>query len=562
MSIAVIYTRVSSKAQVNKGDGLASQEHRCREFAAYKGHEVVQTFQDEGVSGGLIDRPGMKSMLTWLRKNKALEPVVLIDDVSRLARDTDVHRQLRNALGSVGAQLECPAIEFADDAHSLLLENMVASMAQFHRQHNGEQVVNRMKARLINGYYAFWVPTGYTYAKVKGHSGKMIVPDEPNASLIREALEGFATGRFRTQAEVKRFLEPHPIFKRDANGEIHPQRIANMLTNRIYAGYYEYKPWGVPLTQGKHEPLISWETFQRIQNRLTEKAHASERTDNTDDFPLRGFVTCGCCGHPLTAYHAKGRNKRYPYYECFNKGCDERRKSIRKDVLEGEFEALIRQMTPNAGIMSAVAAMFKHIWDSRIQRLEDKWQEQSRALTGINATMSKLTDRLIETTSASAIKAYETKLEKLEAEKALITENLAKKPDLNADFGSSFRTALAFLANPWNLWVSDNPMHRKTLLKLVFAAPLPYVRNQGFRTAETTSPFRVLERIQSGNHEMAGRARSKCELYVRDSATLEQVEIRECDFIEVATPRCATPAAQALCFLHAAGGHRQGLFVH
>lgn len=35
MSIAVIYTRVSSKAQLKKGDGLASQEQRCREFAAY-----------------------------------------------------------------------------------------------------------------------------------------------------------------------------------------------------------------------------------------------------------------------------------------------------------------------------------------------------------------------------------------------------------------------------------------------------------------------------------------------------------------------------------------------
>lgn len=34
---AVIYTRVSSTSQVKKGDGLASQETRCREFAAYKG---------------------------------------------------------------------------------------------------------------------------------------------------------------------------------------------------------------------------------------------------------------------------------------------------------------------------------------------------------------------------------------------------------------------------------------------------------------------------------------------------------------------------------------------
>lgn len=503
MKTAIIYSRVSSKAQLKKGGGLASQENRCREFATYKGYQVVETFRDEGVSGGIVDRPAIKQMLTWLRKHRAEEPIVLIDYISRIARGVEAHWKLRAAIGSVGAKLESPSIEFGDDSDSQLIENMLASVSQHHRQKNGEQVVHRMKARLLNGYFAFWVPTGYRYDRVKGHGGKMMVRDEPHASLIQEAMEGFAIGRFQTQAEVERFLEPHPIFTRDANGQIHPQRIKNLLTNKIYAGYYEYKPWSVPLTKGKHEALISWETFQRIQQRLNEGAYAPARADAAEEFPLRGFVTCDCCGHPLTAYHAKGRNKHYPYYECFNKQCDERRKSIRKDVLEGEFETLIKQMRPASGIMSTAAAMFRDIWNSRIQGFEAKRKEQKQALTGINQTISKLTDRLIETTSASAIKAYETKLEKLEAEKALIAENLTQKSDRASDFDKSFRTALTFLANPWNLWTSPNPEHRKALIKLVFAAPLPYARNQGFRTAKTTSPFKVLTSICSDQTKMA-----------------------------------------------------------
>ena len=35
---AVIYARVSSVAQMQKGHGLGSQETRCREFARMKGH--------------------------------------------------------------------------------------------------------------------------------------------------------------------------------------------------------------------------------------------------------------------------------------------------------------------------------------------------------------------------------------------------------------------------------------------------------------------------------------------------------------------------------------------
>lgn len=505
MSIAVIYTRVSSKAQLKKGDGLASQERRCREFAAYKDYEVAEVFADEGVSGGLADRPGMKAMLSWLQKHRSAEPVVLIDDVSRLARDTEVHRKLRNAFGAIGARLECPSIEFADDAHSLLLENMVASMAQFHRQHNGEQVENRMKARLLNGYFTFWVPTGYRYERIKGHSGKCIVRSEPEASLLQEALEGFATGRFQTQADVRRFLEPHPIFARDKKGEIHPQRITNLLTNKIYAGYYEYRPWNVPLTKGKHEPLISWETFQRIQARLNEGAVIRSKPDTENDFPLKGFVTCGCCERPLTAYYAKGRSKRYPYYECFNKACDFHRRSIRKEVIEGEFETLIQSMRPHASLMSTVSAMFRTIWNAQLSGFETKRTEQKLALKGIAAKISRLTDRLIETTNESLIRNYEDKLEKLETERATISENLAQKPDLTHDFDTGFRTAMNFLANPWKLWVSDDPTHRKSLIKMVFAAPLPYHRNQGFRTAKTTSPFKVLAGISDGEKEMAER---------------------------------------------------------
>lgn len=68
---AVIYARVSSVKQIKKGDGLGSQETRCREYASHKGYAVVQVFRDEGVSGGLIDRPGMQAMLAFLKNTAA-----------------------------------------------------------------------------------------------------------------------------------------------------------------------------------------------------------------------------------------------------------------------------------------------------------------------------------------------------------------------------------------------------------------------------------------------------------------------------------------------------------
>lgn len=65
---AVIYCRVSGAKQVREGDGLASQETRCREFAGFKDYEVVQVFKDD-MSGKLAARPAMMEMLQFLRKH-------------------------------------------------------------------------------------------------------------------------------------------------------------------------------------------------------------------------------------------------------------------------------------------------------------------------------------------------------------------------------------------------------------------------------------------------------------------------------------------------------------
>lgn len=113
---------------MKKGDGLASQETRCREYASHKGYEIVQVFRDEGVSGGMIDRPGMQAMLAFLKKHRRSKPhVVIIDDISGLARGLEAHIQLRTSIGDAGGGLESPSIEFGEDSDSQLIENLLAA---------------------------------------------------------------------------------------------------------------------------------------------------------------------------------------------------------------------------------------------------------------------------------------------------------------------------------------------------------------------------------------------------------------------------------------------------
>ena len=143
-----------------------------------------------------------------------------------------------------------------------------------------------MRARTQNGYWCFAAPIGYKYKRTPGH-GNLLVRDEPLVSIIQEALEGFASGRFETQVEVNRFLESHPEYPRDKKtGEVHNQRVTDLLTRVVYAGHVEAPNWNISLRDGRHEGLISFATFRKIQVRLLSGAKAPARKDINADFPL------------------------------------------------------------------------------------------------------------------------------------------------------------------------------------------------------------------------------------------------------------------------------------
>lgn len=368
---ALIYARVSSASQVSRGDGLQSQQTRCEAYARFKHYNVERVFSDD-LTGKRSDRPGIEQLIAFLQKNRTRRFVVLIDDISRFARRVPVHFRLREAIAEAGGVLESPAMVFRDDADGEFQEYILASVAQHQSRKNAEQTANRRQARCLNGFWPFAAPIGYKHEKVKGYSGKLLVRDEPLASIIQEGLERFASGRFGSQVEVKRFFESQPAFPKDLpNGEIRNQRVTDILRRVIYAGYINAPYYGISMVKAQHEPLISLEDHQRIQDRMNGKKGVGARKDMSADFVLRGFVSCGDCGKPLTACWSKSKTgKKHPYYLCFNRTCESYRKSIPRDKLEGDFAALLKSLKPSRGLFDIAKAMFKDIWDQRAGQLK------------------------------------------------------------------------------------------------------------------------------------------------------------------------------------------------
>jgi site-specific DNA recombinase len=165
---ALIYCRVSSQAQLRNDQGIESQETYCRQYAGWKGYTIHQVFKDSGISGGTADRDGIKGMLAYLRKNRKQRFVVIVDDISRLARDIRVHLDLRDAINDCNAVLESPSVTFGNDPDGRYFENVQALNAQHHREKNAEQTLKRQQARVIDGYWPFPAPIGYRHEKKAG----------------------------------------------------------------------------------------------------------------------------------------------------------------------------------------------------------------------------------------------------------------------------------------------------------------------------------------------------------------------------------------------------------
>ena len=498
---AVIYCRVSDTKQTTRGTGLSSQETRCREFASFRGYDVVRVFTDDA-SGGLINRPGMQAMLAFLRENRRTPHAVLIDDISRLARGLHAHLELRGAISKAGGILESPSIEFGEDSDSQLVENLLASVSQHQRQKNGEQTLNRMRARAMNGFWVFHAPIGFRFERVSGQ-GRVLFPDEPAASILREALEGYACGRFSTQAEVKRFLENQSQFPKNKHGEITNQRVNDLLTQPLYAGYLELPRWDVSFRPAKHEGLISIETFKAIQDRLNGNARVPARKDINEEFPLRGFILCGCCGKPLTANFSKGKRASYPYYLCRQKGCEAAGKSIRREVVEQEFEALLKSLRPSADLFELASALFRDLWEQRVAYSKAESKSMTAEVSQIDRKIDQLVDRLVDADSDAVVRALEKRIGSMETDKAALEEKIANCGRPLQDYDEVFEHSMTFLSNPWNIWENGGMAHRHTVLKLAFADQLAYDRETGFRTPDISLPFKALGDICSGERKMA-----------------------------------------------------------
>ena len=171
----------------------------------------------------------MIALLSYIDAQPDEDFVVLFDDLKRMNRDTRAFLDLHDAFRLRGVKVESSNFSFEETPEGEFAETVIAAQGALERKQNGRQVKQKMRVRTELGFWCHLPPVGYKFEKRPG-TGKMLARDEPVASIVQEALEGYASGRFQTQAEVRVFLQNDPRFPRRKSGRVSPERVSQLLT--------------------------------------------------------------------------------------------------------------------------------------------------------------------------------------------------------------------------------------------------------------------------------------------------------------------------------------------
>ncbi len=109
---------------------------------------------------------------------------------------------------------------------------------------------------------------------------------------------------------------------------------------------------------------------------------------------------------------------------------------------------------PESGALRAGETGGVDAWSQRLAQAKHVAARSKQDLAEIEKQTEQLLNRIVETDNPSIIRAYETKLAKLEKNKLIVAEKLTSKGQPSQGFDEMIDLALAFLSSPWKIWAS------------------------------------------------------------------------------------------------------------
>ena len=295
MKVARIYIRVSTQEQAIEGYSIPAQKEKLTNYCKAKDYIIGDVYVDGGFSGANMDRPGLQKLLSDI-ENKETDVILVykLDRLSRSQKDTlylieDVFLPKDIAFVSMQESFD------TSTPFGRAMVGILSVFAQLERENIRERSTLGKEERAKEGLWGGGMdPFGYDYIPEKD----MLVPNA-NAEIVKKAYELYLEGHGAPS-----------IAKKLGGGHITRSKVRMWLKAPVYAGKIAHAGKIYP---GKHEPLVPWETFLKVQEVM--KYRSNKRGKPVSVNVLAGLVKCKHCG---ASYGSKSGGK-YRYLVCYSR---------------------------------------------------------------------------------------------------------------------------------------------------------------------------------------------------------------------------------------------------
>jgi site-specific DNA recombinase len=363
------YARYSSDLQSPRS--IEDQLRICREYAHARGFFFLEehVYTDEALSGVGSDRPGLGRLMDAALSPSRPFDIILLDDSSRLARNTKDALSIFEKLNFAGIRLIAVSqgIDSENEqAHVLVtVHGMVDSL---YVKELAKKTHRGLEGLMLRGQHTGGRCFGYDSVPVSGTTGKQLVINESEAAVVRRIFEMSADGQsLKTIARTlnsehvppprpragKRYATWCPtciraMLRRDLyNGEViwNSSRFVKVPgTNKRVRRARPESEWRI--VEHPELQIISDELWQRVRERqehvrrtygVREGGGVLIPRSATSPYLLSGLLKCGLCGANLiivTGYTSYGHYPRYGCSQHFNRGTCPNSVTVRKDWIE------------------------------------------------------------------------------------------------------------------------------------------------------------------------------------------------------------------------------------
>ncbi len=357
---AILYARVSTQGQADKGYSLAQQLEALRAHAAREGFSVIEEIADPGYSGAYLERPGLDRVRELVEAGGV--DVVLAQDRDRFSREPALLWFLKTDLAKHGTALRALNDSGEDTPEAQLTDGLMDQIAKYNRANIARMARRGKLQKAREGKVVASSKINYGFRWNAARDGYEV--DEEKMELVRRVFymigvegrslwgvtstfeaEGIPApdgGRRWSRTWVRNLIDP------DQNGDLYfphaYEEVAPMVSPEVAArlvpgeryGIWYYNRYGLKDTRTEKtpdgyktrrtkepRPRSEWIAVPVVDAGIPRAVAEAARERMADAYrpwseasrfnELRGLLRCGVCGRIMVGHRI---TEDYNYYMC------------------------------------------------------------------------------------------------------------------------------------------------------------------------------------------------------------------------------------------------------